>query len=228
MKITFPRVIGFALMALGLALMAGGLSYYWLASDLYRSTARISISKPLEEIGSLRQGDYRRGPFWITTEHEIIRSKRNLHPVIINLDLHKKWTVRNRKRGELQVHEAYHLLRDRLEVRQSSHPPEIEISVWSEEPDEAAQIANEIARVYLDQRLATKRETRIQTLEKLLSEIEQQVLDSAALVVRLGKDLNTTISEIPLAVSRQKSKHSAALISRRGGSWKRKKEPVPR
>jgi capsular polysaccharide biosynthesis protein len=202
MKITFPRVIGFALMALGLALMAGGLSYYWLASDVYRSTARISIQKELTDVGtSSSMASGHRDPFWIQNQFEKVRAKATLYSVITNLDLQTKWAGAGKP--EIRLEEAHDLLRTRLEVRQSRHTPEIiEISVWSEEPDEAAQIANEIARVYLDQRLATKRTIRIvgiQTLEKQLAEIEQQVLDSAALVARLGSGLNTTISEIPLA-----------------------------
>jgi capsular polysaccharide biosynthesis protein len=204
MNSTYSRVIGTSLTALGLALMAGSLTYYALTADVYRSTARISIHKEPSDFGksftfptSLPHRD------WIVSRFEQVRAKTTLYPVVTNLDLQKKWAGAGKP--DLRIQDAYHILRDNLEVRQSRDTPELfEITVSSADPHEAAQIANEIARVYRDVRLALWRRVLaggIEVLEAELANKEQEIRDAEAWVASLEQEWNRMSPELRLLKS---------------------------
>ena len=121
----------------------------------FASTVRISVQKDAPDILGIGGGQsYNQfDPYWVQTEFEKIQSKSILYSVITNLDLHIKWGEKY-KEGVLPLNLAYKLLKSETDVTQSRNTSLIEIKSFSDDPIEAAAIANKIAEVYRDSRLA--------------------------------------------------------------------------
>ncbi len=123
----------------------------FLLPESFASTARIKITRIVGGASGAAQapgvfGDY--DPYFIQTEFEVIQSELILGKVIENLGLSQEWS-RLYARGEpLQKAETIGLLKSRLALHPVRNTTLIEICVFSQKAQEAAAIANEIARVY--------------------------------------------------------------------------------
>ena len=91
-------------------------------------------------------------PHWIQYEPEMIRSRRVLFQVIENLNLQPTWSERLNMSESLSFEKMFKLLKRKIEIRQSQRGRLVEVSVRSEDPVEAAKIANEISEVYVNLR----------------------------------------------------------------------------
>jgi capsular polysaccharide biosynthesis protein len=91
----------------------------------------------------------------VGTEVEVLRSNGVLLPVMANLNLTQKWGEKFRE-PELRTDVVNALLRRDLEIKRTKDTLLIEISVLSDNPQEAADIANEIAGVYVKSPLAAR------------------------------------------------------------------------
>ena len=128
----------------------------------FASTVRIAIEKDTSDIAPLigfrpaAQYD----PYWIQTQFEKIQSRSVLHPVIVDPDLNLKklWEERY-KRPSLTTNEMYQVLKKSIDVEQGRNTSVIEITVYSELKEEAAKIANKIARTYKQQRVDNQMES---------------------------------------------------------------------
>src|SRR6266496_3714339 len=138
----------------------------------YASAARMSVQKDATDVPGLGNGPVYSGfdPYWVQTEFEKIQSKSILYPVISNLDLNHKWGEKF-KEGELRTDITYKLLKRAVDVTQSRNTTLIEIKVFSDDANEAADIANKIAEVYRESRLATWQERASKGLLALQSEL---------------------------------------------------------
>jgi capsular exopolysaccharide synthesis family protein len=142
----------------------------------YSSAVRISVQKDATDIAGIDRNTAMFSgydPYWVQTEFEKIQSKLILHQVITNLDLNRKWGEKF-KEGELRTDITYKLLKRAVEVVQSRNTSLIEIKVLSDDATEASVIANKIAEVYRDTRLARWREMSSKGLEKLEDEMNSQ------------------------------------------------------
>lgn len=121
----------------------------------FASTVRISVQKDAPDIAGIGGGQSYSmfDPYWVQTEFEKIQSKSILYPVITNLELHIKWGEKY-KEGVLPLNLAYKLLKGEIDVTQARNTSLIEIKGFSDDPHEAAAIANKIADVYKESRLA--------------------------------------------------------------------------
>ena len=110
----------------------------------YLSTARIAVEKDSPDVdplgGSKNYGMY--DPYFIQTEFEKIQCKEYLYKVIEDLDLGNKWAKRFNDGAPLKAPECYLLLKRQIEVRQFRNTSLIEIRVYSENNEEARDIAN--------------------------------------------------------------------------------------
>jgi polysaccharide biosynthesis transport protein len=121
----------------------------------YSSTVKIAIEKDASDVSGLGAENRAAAiydPYWIQTEFEKIQAKYILYPVITNLNLQVKWAEKF-KETQLPIDFTYALLKGQMDVRQYRNTSLIEISVLSEDRNEAAEIANEIAKVYKETRL---------------------------------------------------------------------------
>ncbi len=138
----------------------------------FSSMVRISVQKDASDIpGITGPQAYAASfdPYWVQTEFEKIESKMILYQVIDNLKLNETWGEKY-KEGPLRRDVTYALLKRAVNVNQTRNTSLIEISVESDNPDEAAKIANEIADVYKTSRIKRWDETS----KKGLFQLEQQ------------------------------------------------------
>jgi succinoglycan biosynthesis transport protein ExoP len=124
----------------------------------FMSMSRISVGKDITDIQPLlamqQTGGY--DPYFIQTEFEKIRSKPVLEEVITRLDLQNKWAKKFGAEGRLRMSETYQILLKHLDLRQSRNTTLIEIRAFSDNDDEAAELANEVARTYKELRVKKK------------------------------------------------------------------------
>ncbi len=154
-----------------------GLTLYWPKS--YASMVKISVERDQSDVEVFKtQGGYGIDPFWVQTEFERITSKPVLYRVIHNLKLNERWSTRYKLEKPLVDEETYDILEKQTRAKQSRNTSNIEIWVYSREKEEAAEIANEIAKVYKEirkeQRLEIK-STAIKILEGKLQEKNNEV-----------------------------------------------------
>ncbi len=148
----------------------------FILPESYSSMARISVEKDMPDIDPIGGRAIAPGfdPYFIQTEFEKIQSKSVLHQVITNLDLNHKWAEKYKEAGALKTEVTYQILKKMIEVSQSRNTSLIEIKAYSEDKDEAAMIANEIAKVYRDYRLNTRMDMTLRGIDKLKQELEAQ------------------------------------------------------
>lgn len=138
----------------------------------FTSTVRIRVEKDAPDNAGLtftgQSGGY--DPYWIQTEFEVLKSKSILYPVITNLGLNKVFALRQKQDEELPTAITYRLLNGTVDVEQYRNTSVIEIRVEDEDKELAAQIANEVAKVYKENRLRTLTETVRRGIEKMETE----------------------------------------------------------
>ena len=128
-----------------------GTIYTLLLPNIFSSSSRISVSEDRPEINPF-QADLmyeRYDPYYLKTQFEILQSKPILNEVIYRLNLQEKWG----KDGSLSREVAYKILKNSLSIFQQRDTSLIVINVKRNNPNEAAEIANEIAQVYRDSRI---------------------------------------------------------------------------
>lgn len=142
----------------------------------YVSTARIRVDKDVQDVRGLNEGQVFGGydPYFLQTEFEVIQSKTVLYKVIENLDLNREWAKKLKETGDLKTEVAYYILKGQLDVRQARNTSLIEIRVFSEDPKEAAVIANEIAKVYGETRRASRAQMTTGGLKALQKKWDEQ------------------------------------------------------
>jgi succinoglycan biosynthesis transport protein ExoP len=146
----------------------------------FASTARISVQRDTTDVQGVNLGqgsgqsysvyDF---AFWIQTEFEKIQSKMILYPVITNLDLNIKWGEKY-KEGALRMDTTFAMLKRKIDITQSPRTSLIEIKAFSDDPNEAAAIANRIADVYRESRTNLWLEMSSRGLEALNAELVSQ------------------------------------------------------
>lgn len=114
----------------------------FILPESYCSTARIKV----ESFANTNAYD----PYFIQTEFEIIRSQLILERVVEKLDLNTQWGKKYFNGELLKSGESLEILKGRISLAPVRSTKLIAISVYSDERNEAALIANEIARTYKD------------------------------------------------------------------------------
>lgn len=107
----------------------------------YCSTARISLEAPGAKVGDS-------SAYFLQSQFELLKSKRVLYPVIEKLQLREKWGRRLAAGEPLKSEETYRLLVNGVHFRQSRNTSLVEIRSYSEDPREAAVIANGVVEAY--------------------------------------------------------------------------------
>jgi capsular exopolysaccharide synthesis family protein len=113
-------------------------------------------------------------PKFVPTQFQIISRKGVLYPVIDKLDLQKKWGTN----GETLPKEiAYDRLQRKFSLQEIRNTNLIQITVFSVDPAEAALLANTIAEVYMDQRIAEQQNILSKGLEQLKDDVKEKERD---------------------------------------------------
>src|SRR6185503_6912576 len=126
----------------------------FILPESFSSTVRMKVEKDTPDVQGIGERNFGGGfdPYWVQTEFETIQSKSILNQVITNLNLNKTW-AQKMKMDDIPLDLAYLMLKRQIDVSQSRNTSLIQIRVISEDKVEAANIANEIARVYRESRL---------------------------------------------------------------------------
>lgn len=161
--------------------------------EAFSSTARIKVERDGSDISGLN-GPQLLGtgydPYFIQTEFEVIQSEIILGKVINELDLNKKWAPA----GEppLKTEQTMTLLKAHMDLRPVRNTTLIEIRLYSENKNEAAEIANKIAETYQAYRIEERMRLSqggIEALKKTLLDQEEKVRESQKKVADLREKL---------------------------------------
>lgn len=160
----------------------------YMLPETFMSYTRIKVEKEAADIPLLGQimPSGPPDPFFLQTEFEVIQSKTNLYRVIDELGLNQEWSKEYLNQGTLKTSETFEILKDKLDVRQYRNTTMIEIRVFSRNKAEAARIANKIAQVYRDSRVAE----RERMSERGISKINETLLSQQNKVKRLQGELD--------------------------------------
>jgi capsular exopolysaccharide synthesis family protein len=170
----------------------------FILPESYSSTARIKIERDQSDITELAGRTGSSGvydPYFIQTEFEVIQSELILGKVIKNLDLNKVWGAKYAAGDPLKTSETISLLKNRMDLRPVRNTQLIEIRVFSEKPEEAMLLANEIAEAYQTYRIEDRKKLNqggIIALEERFKDQEDKVRKVQEDVDKFRKDLKVS------------------------------------
>ncbi|HWA09048.1 MAG TPA: polysaccharide biosynthesis tyrosine autokinase [Opitutaceae bacterium] len=161
----------------------------------YLATTKIRVEKPEGEVKLFQtQVSNYYDPYFLQDQFKILQSEKILYPVIENLGLNAKLAASLGSTAPLTSAQSFnYLLRKMLRIESQRSSSLIEINVYAQDAALAAAIANEIARVYSDDRisLATSEQREgMAQLKKELAAQEESVARQRDVVEKLRKDLN--------------------------------------
>jgi capsular exopolysaccharide synthesis family protein len=163
---------------------------------MYETEAKISIKEDQADVDVFERSGmgFSYNPFFLRTQLEIIGSRQILYKVIDNLNLCNVWGKKiNEDKTPIGRGLAFAILTGALRVQPSRDTSLISIIVRMEDGNEAALVANEVAKVYREHRLSEKRSVMMRGIEALESELEKQqekVNKAEEDLERIRKELN--------------------------------------
>jgi capsular exopolysaccharide synthesis family protein len=165
----------------------------YILPPTYSSSAQIKVEQDGTDIPSFDQMSQRGySPYFIQTEFKVLQSQLILEPVIKDLHLNEEWGKKYNNGQPLKTSETIELLRHAINLTPVRNSSIIEIEVFSDKPDEAADIANDIAKFYQEYRKNVSLEllrTGIKALEDQKSEQDKTVADAQKKVDELRTKL---------------------------------------
>lgn len=161
----------------------------------YLATTKVRVEKPEGEVKLFQaQSSSYYDPYFLQDQFKIMQSEKILYPVIENLNLNARLAPLLDAGGPLPAALTYRYLTEKmLRVESQRSSSLIEINVFAQDAALGAAIANEIARVYSDDRidLATSEQREgLAHLRKELESQEQVVSAQRDALEKLRKDLN--------------------------------------
>ena len=159
----------------------------FILPESFASTARIKVEE--SSTNSTANPDARSfqshyDPYLAQTEVEVIQSELILGKVVEELELNTEWGKKYAGGEKLKTAESMALLRARLDSRPIANTSIIQIRFFSENPSEAAKLANATVRIY------------VQRTHSPSSVVKAEVIDSAVpgmRPVRPNKPLNIAL-----------------------------------
>jgi polysaccharide biosynthesis transport protein len=142
----------------------------FLLPESYASTARIRIEPDsiadIAGVGShVTYAQY--DPYFIQTEFEIIQDRVVLGKVIESLNLNVEWGKKYFGGETLKTPETMEFLKRRMSLTPVRNTKLIGITVYSEDKNDAARIANAIAKAYREYRLDLRKQLTLNGIKVL-------------------------------------------------------------
>src|ERR1700679_761017 len=165
----------------------------FILPEAYSSTTRIKVEPDNEsDINPTQPGQTAASspfdPYFIQTTFEIMQSEVVLSNVIATLDLNDKWGKKFNNGETLKTSETMLILKNSMVLNPVRNTKLITIMVYSDDPKEAAQIANTEAEAYTDYRVQTWQDltaTGLKALQDQYAAEEQQILTAQSHVADL-------------------------------------------
>jgi polysaccharide biosynthesis transport protein len=170
----------------------------------YVSTTKVRVEKPESDVKLFQvQGNSSYDPYFLQDQFKIMQNEKIIYPVIEKLNLNTRLAASVGAAGSTLTSDITfrYIISKMLRVESQRSSSLIDINVWAQDPAMAAEIANEVARVYSDDRIsqATSQQTEgMAQLRKELAAQEEVVKQQRDAVEKLRKDLN--ISGVDLNV----------------------------
>jgi capsular polysaccharide biosynthesis protein len=150
----------------------------FLLPESYSSTTRIEVEQYGKDVngmdGSPTAGMSGFDPYFIQTTFEIMQSQVVLSNVIATLDLNNKWGKKFNNGETLKTSETMLILKNSMLLTPVRNTKLIAITIYSDDPKEAAQIANAEAESYRDYRERTRAELVLQGSVVLREQYQQE------------------------------------------------------
>ncbi len=171
----------------------------FILPESYSSMARIKVERDVTDVSGVEGGGVQVAgmssydPYFIQTEFEVIQSQVILDKVVEDLNLNKTWGDKYHLDGPLKTAESRRILKGMIELRPTRNTSLIEIRVYSDNADEAARIANQLAKTYADHRQSERRDLTmngIKTFEDKLKEYYNEVTKQEEQVDKLRRELH--------------------------------------
>jgi capsular exopolysaccharide synthesis family protein len=167
----------------------------FILPQYYAGTTRIKIDDDAGDISGLTDTPSYRpyDPYFIQTEFEIIQDQIVLGKVIQTLNLNEKWSKKFNGGEPLTTDETMKLLENRMSLNTVRNTKLIEVTVYDQDRDEAALIANTIAAAYRDYRSNLRKQLStggIKAMEDEYQDQENKIQTIQQKVDQLRKDLN--------------------------------------
>jgi capsular exopolysaccharide synthesis family protein len=162
--------------------------------ESFASSARITVEQEHPDIGSLgaMQVGNNYDPYFLLTEFETIKSHAVLSKVIDALDLKDKWGKKYNTGQPMAENDVETMIKNRLDLRSVRNTKFIEIKAYSDNPEEAANLANQVAQSYKDYRTKEYDDLKNQGITSLKQQLDEQdgkVAAAQARVDQLRRDL---------------------------------------
>ena len=173
----------------------------FIMPEYYASTARIKVQKDGTDIqGMTMQSASIQGydPYFIQTTFEIMQSEMVLSNVIAKLNLNAEWGKKYYNGETLKTTETMEIHKQSMQLAPVKNTELISITVYSDDKQAAADLANEIANSYTDYRMATqnaKSTNGVAVLEQQFNQQEQDIKTNQDFVERLRNELHITDSD---------------------------------
>jgi uncharacterized protein involved in exopolysaccharide biosynthesis len=194
MQILRIKILGFMLLLIGLALCGAG---FWLLLSLAQYQASSEIN--LETDASVANGQVLYEPYFFQTELEIIQSPIVLSNVVEDLNLNVLWGKKYDNGDPFKTVKSIKLLQSRIKLELVRNTTLLKIGFSSEDPNEAALIANAIAKSYQGNHFERRRQLKthgIEVLAQQFREEEQNIKAKQENLAQLRKQLNLPNSEL--------------------------------
>jgi len=159
------------------------------------STARISVNQEHPDITGLNVNRLPTSydPYFLQTEFETIQSDAVLSKVIDAMNLQEKWGQKYNDGKPMNKADVEARIKRELELKPVKNTKFIDISAYSDDPQEAAKLANQIAvsyKQYRDEEYEELKNHGIKSLQDQLSEQDKKVQLAQAKVDELAKQLD--------------------------------------
>jgi capsular exopolysaccharide synthesis family protein len=150
----------------------------FILPESYAATCRIEVNSNGTDISTLSGTPDASGtaydPFFIQTTFEIIQSQVVLSNVVNQLNLNSVWGKKYYGGETLKTTETMEILKKKMNLQPVRNTKLIAITVYSDDKNECAELANAIAEAYQEYRLDLRRQLTTGGLKAL----EQQYADS--------------------------------------------------
>jgi polysaccharide biosynthesis transport protein len=190
------------LLAFLLVLVTAAVVTYFQPRE-YQSSAFIEVRSTAQNphiFGQQPGGDPNQpvhDPTLAPTVYEVVQRTGILYPVIEDLKLQERWG--GRIGAGLSREQAYALLRGKLDVEPVRNTDLLQISVFDQNPQLAAEIANKIVSVYQDKRIEEEKDILNRAVGSMKDEVnkQQQAVDDAAADVARIRDAEKIVDLNP-------------------------------
>ncbi len=185
MEIRPTKILGFSLLLAGLALCGVGL-WLLLSPAQYRATAKIIVEEDVLDDGyrnyliKAHPDAFGYDPYFIQYIFENIQSQLVLSNVVESLNLNVEWGKKHGDGSPLETAKTITLLNRQMSLTFVRNTRLIEISFRSEDPDEAAGVANAIVKAYQDYRLEIRRRNTLNGIKVLEDRFQKEEHDIEA------------------------------------------------